>query len=430
MEIFISWSGNTSNQVALAIQDFMPQILNDFEPYVSSSSIEAGEQWLESVNRRLSEASFGIICLTSQNQNSPWLMFEAGALSQKMGRKGFVVPLIFDLEKSDIKTPLSIFQIKTFTKEDFFEVMKSAYDVVPTKKLNELNFRKAYDRCWPELERQVNQIFSKSKNKAFDPNSYLTECRANYVVTDIQAKNYSTVNVVPDTSNLYFILLTVVDCPLSRDHIRRIASNYPKLKIEAMYDLQGNWDVIVKVRCSEKADDFYKSVTEGLERVGMMKPEGEKYFSFRKLIDFRVQASNIEGLMIPKEQETIRYTLLSSSNEYMQNRARRSFIIVKTNIRKNKRSSDDRLSILKAIKDSISGTLGIKIIESVIESDNEIVFELFSSCANSSHIDYLNASLEPALTAFRFQKYTLSCYGYDEVGLLEQSIIKRTRDNY
>jgi hypothetical protein len=57
----------------------------------------------------------GVICVTPENLNSPWVLFEAGALAKAMqGAK--VIPLLFDLEFSDISGPLAQFQAKNATE--------------------------------------------------------------------------------------------------------------------------------------------------------------------------------------------------------------------------------------------------------------------------------------------------------------------------
>ena len=49
--------------------------------------------------------------MTRENLNTPWLLFEAGALAKSM-QDGRVVPLLLDLDFKEISGPLSQFQAK------------------------------------------------------------------------------------------------------------------------------------------------------------------------------------------------------------------------------------------------------------------------------------------------------------------------------
>jgi hypothetical protein len=48
---------------------------------MSQDDIETGSGWLARIKNELEATSYGIICLTPQNLDAPWLHFEAGALS-------------------------------------------------------------------------------------------------------------------------------------------------------------------------------------------------------------------------------------------------------------------------------------------------------------------------------------------------------------
>src|SRR4051794_4878106 len=101
MKVFISWSGDRSQTLALAVRDWLPMVLHYVEPWLSHSDIEAGERWANVVAKELETTKFGIICITRENIESPWILFEAGALAKSM-QEGRVIPLLFDIEFKDI----------------------------------------------------------------------------------------------------------------------------------------------------------------------------------------------------------------------------------------------------------------------------------------------------------------------------------------
>jgi len=108
------------------------------------------------VAKELADSNFGIICVTRENVNSPWVLFEAGALAKTMqGSK--VIPLLLDLEIRDITGPLAQFQAKKVEKAGVNEVINSinqtANNVVPEARAHEL-----FEALWPKLDKEVKTI--------------------------------------------------------------------------------------------------------------------------------------------------------------------------------------------------------------------------------------------------------------------------------
>ena len=86
-------------------------------PYVSSEDIDKGARWSTDIANELSDSTFGILCVTRENINEPWLTFEAGALSKSM-ENAYVSPFLFDIKQSEIDGPILQFQSTTFEKDD------------------------------------------------------------------------------------------------------------------------------------------------------------------------------------------------------------------------------------------------------------------------------------------------------------------------
>ena len=125
MRIFISWSGNLSHRVALILRDWLPNVIQIVDPYVSSEDIDKGTRWASDISKELAGASLGIICLTRSNLAAPWILFEAGALSKSIERSR-VVPLLIDISPSDVEGPLVQFQATSITEE---EIRKMVNDI-------------------------------------------------------------------------------------------------------------------------------------------------------------------------------------------------------------------------------------------------------------------------------------------------------------
>ena len=78
--IFISWSGSRSKWVAEALREWLPRILQSARPWMSAADIEKGSRGLNEVSSGLQGMKVGLVCLTPENLNAPWILYEAGAL--------------------------------------------------------------------------------------------------------------------------------------------------------------------------------------------------------------------------------------------------------------------------------------------------------------------------------------------------------------
>jgi hypothetical protein len=156
MKVFVSWSGERSRLLAQALHAWLPLVLHYVKPWLSDADVSAGDRWATVVAKELEASNFGIICVTPENLNSPWVLFEAGALAKAMhGSK--VIPLLFNLEFSDVSGPLAQFQAKKCDREGLSEVVvsinKSSDSGVPDDRTNQL-----FTALWPELEKQLRGI--------------------------------------------------------------------------------------------------------------------------------------------------------------------------------------------------------------------------------------------------------------------------------
>src|SRR5580693_1724871 len=117
MNLFISWSGTRSRAVAEALHGWLPSVIQSVKPWMSAADLEKGARWSSDVARHLEETRVGIICLTSDNLDAPWILFESGALSKTLNST-FVCPYLFNVEPSELKGPLVQFQVTKCDKED------------------------------------------------------------------------------------------------------------------------------------------------------------------------------------------------------------------------------------------------------------------------------------------------------------------------
>lgn len=164
MKVFLSWSGHKSHQVALVFRDWLPSVIQSINPYVSSEDIDKGARWSTDIAKELEDSSFGILCVTKENLEAPWLLFEAGALS-KMMDKSSVCPFIFDLKRAEVKGPILQFQSTIFEKEDVKKLLVTLNKSCGDSGLKEELLSKTFEVWWPNLEDSLNKIKSEKSEE-------------------------------------------------------------------------------------------------------------------------------------------------------------------------------------------------------------------------------------------------------------------------
>jgi hypothetical protein len=175
MKIFLSWSGSRSKQVANALRSWIPLLLHYAEPWLSDKDIEAGDRWSAEVGKELEASNFGVICLTRENLNADWILFEAGALSKALSA-GSVCPYLFDVDFRDITGPLSQFQAKKAERNQTLELVE-AINSKSVKPIDMPRLRELFEVLWIKLEEQLHQIppVDGSKPAARTPTDVLEE---------------------------------------------------------------------------------------------------------------------------------------------------------------------------------------------------------------------------------------------------------------
>jgi hypothetical protein len=166
VKVFLSWSGDLSRRIATALAEWLPPVINAVEPFISSE-IEKGAQWAAELSGQLQGSSAGIICLTPDNLDSPWLNYEAGALSKSVtpddetNAPARVWTYLFRLRAADVRYPLAQFQHTEATREDTFRLLRGINATVSRsgeRALTEGQLAKAYERWWPVLDEELKAL--------------------------------------------------------------------------------------------------------------------------------------------------------------------------------------------------------------------------------------------------------------------------------
>lgn len=163
MKIFISWSGEFSKSIAEIFRQWIPGVIQAAKPYYSPDDITKGTRWSPEISKELDASKIGIICLTKENLESSWIMFEAGALSKNI-EKSKVVPLLFGIEPSEIQGPLVQFQAAKFSKGEMKKVVKMINKELGETALLPDVLDNVFEMWWEKLEIQIKDAEESAKS--------------------------------------------------------------------------------------------------------------------------------------------------------------------------------------------------------------------------------------------------------------------------
>lgn len=155
MKVYIGWSGPRGKMIGEIFAEMLPDIIQSCEPFFSPE-IEKGLDWVTKLTEELRDSPVGIICLTPENLNEPWILFEAGALSKGMKDK-HVCTFLYELDSSDVKKPLSLFQYTKNTKEEILRLM-GTINKCTEKPLSNDRLEKYFEKWWDEFESRLKKI--------------------------------------------------------------------------------------------------------------------------------------------------------------------------------------------------------------------------------------------------------------------------------
>jgi hypothetical protein len=162
MKVFISWSGERSRRVAELLHTWIECVIQAVEPWVSSSDIDRGALWFTQIIDELSTTTHGIICLTRENKEKPWILFEAGALAKGLASSR-IYTLLVDLNPEDIRDPLAQFNHTRPTEGEMFKLVSSINRGLEGKGLKEGVLASAFKTYWPQFQESFRKIIDETE---------------------------------------------------------------------------------------------------------------------------------------------------------------------------------------------------------------------------------------------------------------------------
>ena len=162
MKVFISHSGDRSKTLAQKVQWFVRNLIPATDPWISTG-IEKGSRWESEIAQNLEDTHVGIVCLTPENLNARWLLFESGALSKRLDGK--VATLLLDVTAAQVEPPLSQFQHTKAEREDVLQLMETINKrvaAVGEKPRRDDDLGETFDKFWTDLESTIGDLRSRA----------------------------------------------------------------------------------------------------------------------------------------------------------------------------------------------------------------------------------------------------------------------------
>ncbi|MFC6089816.1 toll/interleukin-1 receptor domain-containing protein [Saccharothrix lopnurensis] len=211
MKVFLSWSGPETREFASFLRDWLEGVIQAVKPWMSEKDIAKGRHSMAELRAQLTGTRLGIVVLTSANQGSRWINFEAGAISNSVGETA-VVPLLLDLGKTDVVGPLSQFQaVDATARAEVHQMLKDINDA-QGEPLPERVLARAFDHGWPAFEEAVRRFREQAQVAAASVDAAAVPVRDE---RDVLAEILETVRALDRQGHATRALLSGLAAPLS-----------------------------------------------------------------------------------------------------------------------------------------------------------------------------------------------------------------------
>jgi TIR domain len=155
--VILTWSGSMAHKVASALYDWLPEVIPNLKPWISSEDIAKGTPWYGNLMGQLEHTKKCIICVTPENVGSPWIFYEAGAVAVKGGTAN-ICPYLVGVAGEEISdTPLGQVQWTKAEGDDTWRLVRDLNKSLPVPHGEKL-IRNAFKNQWPKLSKKLGKI--------------------------------------------------------------------------------------------------------------------------------------------------------------------------------------------------------------------------------------------------------------------------------
>ncbi len=157
MKVFLSWSGPRSKAVAELLDDWIQCVLQAVKPWMSARDIDRGSLWFTEINDQLKEVTTGIVCLTKENKDRPWILFESGALARGLSSQR-VMTFLVDLSPTDIGDPLAQFNHTIPDEAGLRSLVTSINTRLGELAISSRTLDSVFETYWPQFKARFEKI--------------------------------------------------------------------------------------------------------------------------------------------------------------------------------------------------------------------------------------------------------------------------------
>lgn len=142
--------------LAEALREWLPDVVVVARPWFSDKDIDKGSRWSEELAEQLSTTDLAIVCVTPENVDSAWMVFEAGSLSKSRNARVWIYVLDGPVP---IGSPLRQFQYTNADEIGTRDLICSIGErILPSDTQNTRFLTRQFERCWPDLRTKLERV--------------------------------------------------------------------------------------------------------------------------------------------------------------------------------------------------------------------------------------------------------------------------------
>ncbi len=187
MKLFLSWSKDESKQYANVFKEELPTLFPNTEIFMSDTDISMGSFSIPTIMQELENSTYGILFITPDNKDEPWINFEAGALSKGLSDM-HVTPIGFrGIEMEYLSSPIKNYQGFLFEELKFKKTMNEINRLTDTP-LPKKTFDVLLNSVWESLSDKIEKItddYKIDKKSKEDP----VEGKLNLILSELTKMN-------------------------------------------------------------------------------------------------------------------------------------------------------------------------------------------------------------------------------------------------
>lgn len=203
MNIFISWSGERSKRAALGLKSLLEAVFQRAVQVFVSEYISPGDNWVQRIQEELKQSHIGIVCLTYDNFQTPWLLFEAGAIAIALGSEHVLVPYAVDeLPDAADRSPLAMFQRARADHDGTYRLVQKINQARKDPE-DPQNLQRYFEKWWPDLGETLKSLPAPQQDQAtLGSDRQILEHILQKVTVLVQAQRTSSELPVPEIRHL------------------------------------------------------------------------------------------------------------------------------------------------------------------------------------------------------------------------------------